>query len=235
MDEIEFIYQVSEYDAEQMLPHVSKALEKRLKIRQQQMLPARAARNLEMTEAEKKKQKTQKMIRGILLLILGALVLLVYMQKQPDSKLMMYLGIVCLVWGAFSLLGLRTPKGVSQEKYDAAAREFLEGNLENIKGKQLQVCFSDEEMVIVTGALEDLDQDPVEYKEIEMVAEGEDFFFMTFQGRGSILQKKDLTLGAVDEFRKFIMSHVENVFSLNDEEQVASSVEEETVEESEEE
>jgi len=47
--------------------------------------------------------------------------------------------------------------------------------------------------------------------------EGDSFFLVIYQGRGVILQKKDLTLGSVDEFRTFVSEQIGPVISLEEE------------------
>lgn len=108
-------------------------------------------------------------------------------------------------------------KKKKDDRYDKAAREFLKGHAEDIKAQELQFCFSDEEMIMVKGALEDLDQDAVTFDAVEFVMEGDSFFLVIYQGRGVILQKKDLTLGSVDEFRTFVSEQIGPVISLEEE------------------
>lgn len=160
MDEIEFIFQTSAFDVETLVPQISRALEKRLQMRQQQMLP----KLFQRANSAKKKKK--------------------------------------------------------DDRCDKAAREFLEGHAESLKEKDVQVCFSGEEMITVMGALEDLDQEAVTFDAIELVMETEDIFFVIYQGRGIVLQKKDLDLamGTLDEFRDFVNQNVKPIISLIEEE-----------------
>lgn len=162
MDEIEFIFQTTAFDVETLVPQISRALEKRLQMHQQQMLP-----KLFQRSGDGKKKKKEK-----------------------------------------------------ESRYDKAAREFLEGHAESLKEKEVQVCFSGEEMITVMGALEDLDQDAVTFDAIELVMETEDVFFVVYQGRGIVLQKKDLdlTMGTLDEFRDFVNRNIKPIISLIEEE-----------------
>lgn len=155
MDEIEFIFQVSEFDVETLIPQISKALEKRLQARQE-MLP--------------------KLFRKVA-------------SKKTDSR------------------------------YDKAAREFLEGHAESLQENDVQVCFSGEEMITVMGDLDELDQDAVTFDQIEFVMEMQDIFFVIYQGRGVVLQKKDLDeeLGTLDEFREFVNENIKPIISLIEE------------------
>lgn len=157
MEQIEFIFQSSAFDVEALVPQVSRALEKRLQLNQQQMLPK-------------------------------------LFQRSSDAK-----------------------KKKMEDRCDKAAREFLEGHAEGLKEKEVQICFSDEEMITVMGALEDLDQDAVSFDAIQFVMETDDIFFVIYQSRGVVLQKKDLTLGSVDEFRAFASEQIRPVISLIEE------------------
>ncbi len=157
MEQIEFIFQSSTFDVERFVPQVSRALEKRLQLNQQQMLPK-------------------------------------LFQRSGDAK-----------------------KKKLCDRCDKAAREFLEGHVEGLKEKEVQICFSDEEMIMVKGALEDLDQDAVSFDAIQYIMETDDIFFVIYQGHGAMLQKKDLTLGSVDEFRTFASERIRPVISLSEE------------------
>lgn len=156
MEEIEFIFQVSELDAEALLPQVSAALKRRLELRQE-ALPRflkRAAKN---------------------------------QNKKED-------------------------------RYDKAAGEFLEGHIDSLKEQDVQICFSGEEMITVMGDLEDLEQDAVTFDQIELVMELQDIFFVIYQGRGVVLQKKDLDqeLGTLDEFRAFVNRNIVKIIDLTE-------------------
>lgn len=153
MDEIEFIFQVSELDIEALLPQVSAALEKRLQINQE-ALPK-------------------------------------LLKKAVNRK-------------------------ATSDRYEKAAREFLEGHAESLKEKEVQICFSNEEMITVMGDLEDLDQDAVTFDEIQLVMEEKDIFFVIYGGRGVVLQKKDLDeeLGTLDEFREFVNRNIKRIIDL---------------------
>ncbi len=158
MEEIEFIFQVSELDAESLLPQISAALKKRLEVRQDALpkLFKRAVKN----------------------------------QKKKE-----------------------------EDRYDKAAREFLEGHIESLKEQDVQVCFSGEEMITVMGDLDELDQDAVAFDQIEFVMEAKDIFFVIYQNRGVVLQKKDLDeeLGTLDEFREFVNENIKPITLLIEE------------------
>ncbi len=156
MEEIEFIFQASMLDVEKLVPQVSRALEKRLQLRQQ-MLPQLVRR-----AANRKKEKLE-------------------------------------------------------DRCNEAAREFLEEHAKRLKEQELQFCFSTEEMITVIGALEDLDQDAVSFDAIECIMETDEIFFVVYQGHGVVLQKKDLTLGTLDEFRTFVNGRIKPIIALDEE------------------
>lgn len=105
------------------------------------------------------------------------------------------------------------------DKFEQAAKEFLSGQEEYLKEKAVEICFSDEEMIIVAGALEDLDQDAIEFDDIELILETPDTYLIIYdQGRGVLIQKKDITLGTVEEFRHFVSTKIRPVVSMPEEE-----------------
>lgn len=153
MDQIEFIFQTSPFDAEALVPQISAALERRLRIHQD-VLP--------------------KLFR-----------------KAANKK-------------------------TADDRFEKAAREFLDSHMDTLKGQDVQVCFSTEEMITVMGDLDELDQDAVTFDQIEFVMETQDIFFVIYQGRGMVLQKKDLDeeLGTLEEFREFANRNIKQIIDL---------------------
>ena len=207
MGEIEFIFQVKEYDTEALLPQVSKALQRRLELRNQQLRPGKAV-PAEMTEEQRKQAKIKNIIVGVIWLIVGIFLLFSGMVKGDGGKWNVIIGAVAAFVGVKRLLPQR--KLPNTEKFEKAAQEFLDEHKGVADGKERQVCFSDEEMIVVTGALEDLDQEAIPYEDVEFAMETEDIFLLVHGGRGVLLQKSDLTLGTVEEFRDYINAHVKS-------------------------
>ncbi len=208
MGEIEFIFQVSEYDSQALLPQVSRALQRRMELRNQQLHPGKA-NYAEMTEEERKKARIKSVIWGIVWVAVGLYLLISGLGKGEDgNKWLPIIGIVCIFVGSKRLLPQR--KVPATDKFDSAAKEFLDEHKGVVEEKERQVCFSDEELVIVTGALEDLEQEAVDYDDVEFAMETEDIFLLVHSGHGILLQKKDITLGSVEEFRDYLAAHVKS-------------------------
>ena len=206
MGEIEFIFQVKEYDAEALLPQVSKALQRRMELRNQQLRPGKP-NPAEMTEAQRKQAKIKDIIWGVIWLAVGIYFLVSGFTKGENATLPLVVGAVAVFFGIKRLIPQRKP---NVEKFDKAAKEFLDGHKENFDDVENQICFSDEEMIIVTGALEDLDQEAVTYDEVEFAMETEDIFLLVHGGHGVMLQKKDITLGTAEEFREHLAANVKS-------------------------
>ena len=205
MDEIEFIFQVGAYDSDALLPQVSKALQKRTQLHTQMLKPG--ADTSKMTEEQLKQHKRKQLIWGLVFLAVGIYLLVSGLMNEGKLTMSSVVGIIAIVFGVSRLFPKRQPK-VNVERFDKAAREFLDGHKDNLEGKEHQICFSDEEMVIVTGAVEDLDQEAVTYGEVEFAMECEDIFLLVHSTRGVMLQKKDITLGSIEEFREFLVKHI---------------------------
>ena len=214
MGEIEFIFQVKDYDAEALVPQVSKALKRRMELRSQQLRPGKP-NPAEMTEEQRKKARIMDIISGIVMLVLGVILLVSGYRKGEGNTWTLVIGAVVAFLGLKRLIPQRKPSA-NTEKYDKAAREFLAGHKENLEGGEVQICFSDEEMIIVNGAIEDLDQEAVTYDEVEFAMETEDIFLLVHGGRGVMLQKKDITLGTAAEFRDYIGAHVKSFTPYED-------------------
>lgn len=207
MGEIEFIFQVSEYDCEALLPQVSRALQRRLELRNQQLRPGKAAA-AEMTEEQRKRAKIKNIIWGIVWLAVGVYLLFSGIVNKDGNTWTLIIGAVAAFIGAKKLIPQR--KLPNTEKYDKAAQDFLDEHKGVLDGKERQVCFSDEEMIVVTGALEDLDQEAIPYDDVEFAMETEDIFLLVHGGRGVLLQKKDFTLGTTEEFRDYLKAHLKS-------------------------
>lgn len=208
MGEIEFIFQVKEYDADALLPQVSKALKRRMELRNQQLRPGKP-NPAEMTEEQRKQAKIKNIVLGIIWLAVGVYFLVSGWGNMEENKLSLIIGVIAVFVGIKRLIPQRKAQA-NTEKFDKAAKEFLEGHKENLDGVENQVCFSDEEMIIVTGAIEDLEQEAITYDEVEFAMETEDIFLLVHGGRGVMLQKKDISLGTVEEFRDYLATHVKS-------------------------
>lgn len=238
MDEIQFIFQVGKVDRQVMFPQVSSALEKRLEIRQRQMRPNRGPDLSAMTEEQRKAFEKQQRIKSILwavvLIGLGLYLAIPKLAEPKGAIFQIVIGAFAVLMGISNLTkAFKKPQQGTKDrtKFDNAAREFLDGQDESTKDKKLQVAFFDEELAIITGELEDLEQEAVSYADIEVTIETKDAFLMTHNGRGILLQKKDITVGDVDDFRDFVKSHTKLFEAV--EESVEEPVEE-PVEETEE-
>ncbi len=232
MGEIEFIFQVTEYDCEALLPQVSRALKRRMELRNQQLRPGKAAA-AEMTEEQRKRAKIKNIIWGIVWFVVGVYLLFTGMVNGDGNKWTVIIGAVAAFVGAKKLIPQR--KLPNTEKYDKAAQDFLDEHKGVLDGKERQVCFSDEEMIVVTGALEDLDQEAIPYEDVEFAMETEDIFLLVHGGRGVLLQKKDFTLGTTEEFREYLKAHLKSFTPYEPEvaeknEQAEASAESETIE-----
>lgn len=219
MDEIQFIYQVESVDKDGLLSQVSTALEKRLEIRQQQIKPQKNLPDMSnMTEEQKqdyfKRQRKYKIFWGIVILALGIYMIVANLENPAKGMTQMIVGTIAIVAGIYYLLfggkQKKMRKPVDRSKYDNAASEFLDEQVKHTQDKKIQIAFFEEEMVTITGELEELDQDAVPYSDVECALEGADMFLLTYNNRGVLLQKKDLTMGSVDEFREFISGRVKN-------------------------
>lgn len=214
MDEIQFIFQIGAVNREEIFPQISAALEKRLEVRQRQMRPNRgpdlSALTEEQRKAFEKQQRIKSIIWGVILVAIGLYLLIPNLSQPKDAVLQIVVGAFAAIMGISNVLkAIRKPNQAPKDrtKFDNAAREFLDGQAENTKDKNLQIAFFEEELAIITGELEDLEQEAVSYADVEVTVETKDAFLMTHNGRGILLQKKDITVGDVDDFRDFIKSH----------------------------
>lgn len=225
MDEIQFMFQVENVDKDGLLAQVSAALEKRLEIRQQQVRPQKNMPDMShMTEEQKqdyfKRQRKYKIFWGIVFIALGIYMVLANIQKPAAGVTQLVVGVFAIIIGIYYILFGGKQKKAKQfkdkTKFINAATEFLDEQVKHAAEKKVQIAFFGEEMVTITGELEDLDQDAVAYSDMECALEGPDMFLLTYNNRGVLLQKKDLTMGSVEEFRAFMLRSVKHYAMLED-------------------
>lgn len=225
MDEIQFIFQVESVDKEGLLDQVSAALEKRLEIRQQQVRPQKNMPDMShMTEEQKqdyfKRQRKYKIFWGIVFIALGIYMVLANIQKPAAGVTQLVVGAFAIIMGIYYILFGGKQKKAKQfkdkTKFVNAAVEFLDEQVKHTAEKKVQIAFFEEEMVTINGELEELDQDAVAYGDMECALEGPDMFLLTYNNRGVLLQKKDLTMGSVEEFRAFMLRSVKHYAMLED-------------------
>jgi hypothetical protein len=209
---MDFVFTLTEYNDELFKPQVSKALEKRTELVSRKKCPNIWRLTDKLNSKEKapeevlKKRHTRYRVYGIILLLLG-LFLLIPSLTRPDELM------IPLIVGAFSSgVGIayinrgKKTKKVKLTAFDKAAIRLFN---EYKKIPAYNVTFTDDKIQLKENAV-------IDYREIEYVFITEDLFVLIWNGRITVLQKKDLVSQDVADFVSFISNKSQDLFEVVD-------------------
>ncbi|MEI3076375.1 MAG: YcxB family protein [Oscillospiraceae bacterium] len=141
-------------------------------------------------------------------LILAGLFLTIPCMEPKELRTPLIAGAFFMLLGISSLLRQRPARRKGSFRRAAA------GMLQNTSGlaeASVQVVFDDEGMKVIT-------QDStrtVPYEEMEMLIETPQLYLLTYGGKATLLQKKDLT-GDAEAFVGFLSAHALSVYQTED-------------------
>lgn len=209
---MEFVFVLTTYNDVLFKPQVSKALEKRTELNSRkkhlQMWKYIDKMNSKEKASEEvlKKRRSRYKIYGIILLFLG-LFLLIPSLMEPKEML------IPLLYSAFTICaGLlyfrqgRTLKKTKLTSFDRASIKLF-SVYEKMARLKVIVTFTNDKVQL-------MENDTIEYDEIEKFFITEDLFILIWNERITVLQKKDLSSCNVEEFINFIIYKSHNLFEV---------------------
>jgi hypothetical protein len=209
---MEYVFVLSEYDDAAFKSQVSKALEKRTELVSREEHPKlwkftdKINSKGETSEEVLKKRHIRYRIYGIILMILGFFLLI---PSLMDPKEMLF----PLLFGAFTLgMGIlyfrygRKSKKDKLTSFDKAAIKLF-SEYEKIPNDKVSVNFTNDEVKLEEKAT-------IGYSEIERVFITEDLIILIWNKKITVLQKKDLSSGNIEEFIDFITYKSNNLFEI---------------------
>ena len=208
MDNARFIFKISRCEADR-LTDVSRALEARCERMSRERCPAlwKLTDQLNSLPRDSGRSKTQRKIMSIAAIALGIFLLVPGIAEPRELLVPLIVGIAALVIGIFGLLAGR-PK--SRRRFDAAAKKLLSGR-EDIADGSVSVTFDKGSMAVTSS---DNRNEIVDYGKFECIIEAGDIFLAVFDTRVMILQKRELSGGSVDAFRKFASGKIARFVSV---------------------
>ena len=183
------------------------AIEKRTEIFSRASLPGMWKKTDAMNRYAARGSRRKGILRKVLpwVLILAGLFLLIPGLMEPkELRMPLIAGAFFVLLGVSSLLRQRPAR--RKGSFRRAAAGMLQ-NTSGLEGSSVQVVFDDDGMKVITQE----GTRAVPYDEMEMLIEAPRLYLLTYGGRATLLQKKDLT-GDTQAFVGFLSAHALNVY-----------------------
>lgn len=197
---MEFVFQITVYDAEVLAPQVSQALEKRTELISRGRYPDMWKRIDKLnggkaSEQILKKQRVRNRMYGIFLLVMGLLLMIPGLMESKKLLVPLFVGACATGIGMCKLWCSRKEKIT---RFDYAAKKLLSGLQ---AGSPVTVCFTVDGMRIEGKEI-------VPFCNFEYVIEMQDLFLCTWDNQVTVLQKKDMVVGQETNFCHFIEKQI---------------------------
>lgn len=190
MEARRFVFRLTPYDTELLLPQVRKALKMRTELLSRQRYPALWAQTDRFRKMSKGRTRSRlrTTVMSLLCLVLGLVLLVPGLMEPEELFVPLVAGAVAVLSGAMGLWSVcRKPR----DAFDAPARKLLSG-AENIPSGQGSVIFTPEGFEI-SGAETESQQVP--YSEVETAVKTADALLIVYADRVMLLQDRDLAEG----------------------------------------
>lgn len=210
MENSKYIFKLTSYDINRLLPQVSKALEKRTELVSRERYPGLWEKTDKLNEKSQgeKKNTTGTKIKSIICLLLGIFLFVPGVVKPQELLIPLLVGAVAIGAG---IGGLWRSRKNRKNPFDKSAARLLQGKDKISAENPVVVTFSEEGMMLPADNDE---AELVPYGNFERVIEAQDIFLFVFGERVMVLQKGDLTDSDVSGFEEFIARKVTKYQSL---------------------
>jgi len=208
MEKCKYIFKLSPYDRNGLLPQVSKVLEKRTELVSRERYPG-LWKQTDMLRASsgQGQNRLRTKVLSILCILLGIFLFVPGLVKPQELLVPLLVGAVAVGAGIGGLWRSRKHK---KNPFDKSAKLLLEGKDAELP-EPVEVVFSEEGMMIPAG---NGATETISYDKFECVIEAEDCILFVFEERVTLLQKCDLVGGTPEEFCAFCAEKVRNYQSV---------------------
>lgn len=193
---MEFVFQISPCGKPNLVPQVSRALERHTELRSRKALPKLWTYTDRLNSREKApvqslhKRRVRCRIYGIALLLLGIFLLVPGMMEPQELFVPLVAGVFSTGAGIASLWRSRKhPSG-----FDRAAHRLL-AHCDDVP--PAQVRFTADGMTAAEA-------ETLPYSALDHIVETQDLFVLTWAERIIVLQKRDMVLGEPADFSAFL-------------------------------
>jgi len=203
-----YLFRLSPYNINKLLPQVSKALEKRTELVSRERYPGLWKHTDKFRESSEQGQnRLRTKVLSILCILLGIFLFVPGLVKPQELLVPLLVGAVAVGAGIGGLWRSRRHK---KNPFDKSAKLLLAGKDAELS-EPVEVEFAENGMTIPAenGATE-----TVSYDKFECVIETEDSILFVFEERVTLLQKCDLVDGTLEEFCAFCAEKIRNYHSV---------------------
>ncbi|MBP1754686.1 MAG: hypothetical protein H6Q59_1084 [Firmicutes bacterium] len=199
---MEYIFQITQYDTDDLEDEVAAALEKQLEIYSRKRFLAMwrfVDRNNSRRASQKviKKRTILRNIYGILLTVMGIFLLVPGLIDPKELLLPLIAGIISMIIGVGCIWPWRRK---SNRKFHKIAEELLSGirkSLDETSDTSLLVRFTEEGMSLLNNSM-------IAYQDFHTIIDAKNIFFLVWLDKVTILQKKDLVEESQEAFLAFL-------------------------------
>lgn len=197
-----YIFQVSPYDVNQLLPQVSKALEKRTELASRARFPGmwKLTDKCNAILQGRTRSRLRTRIMSILCLILGIFLFIPGVMEPQELFVPRIAGAIAIGAGAGGLWRSRRHR---KSSFDKSAKALLTHTHHIGTEQTVTVSFSEDGMTITTDHTNSASAF-TSYHDFECVIENTNIFLFVYRNCATVLQKSDLKTNDVDAFRQFI-------------------------------
>ena len=210
MADTDYIFHISPYDTEKLLPQVSRALEKRTEMVSRERFPGLWKHTDRFRSMARGRKRSRLRTRGMSALCLAAGIFLAVPGLMEPRELFVPLLVGAAAMGA-GIIGLWQSRARKKNPFDRAVKILLEGKDKSSAEQAASVSFSEEGMTVPAGGGK---AEFVPYREFECAVETADSFLFVFGGRVLLLQKMDLKAECTGDFCSLISEKVKPYHSI---------------------
>ena len=201
MHTIRYGFQVGVADVDELLPQVSRALEKRTELLSRRRYPRlweRTDRLNPAAQGQRRRGRLRSRIMSAVCLLLGVFLFVPGSMAFHELTVPFFAGAAAIAMGVGGLWFNRKKR---KNAFEKSAKKLLAGRASLEQGRY-EVLFSAQEMAITDRAENKCEYIP--YSDFECVIETEALFLLFFCARVSVLLKRDLCMGSEADFRSFL-------------------------------
>ncbi len=202
MPNTHFVFTVTPYDREQLLPQVSHALEQRTELVSRQKYPGlwRLTDSFRKNPGGSTRSPLRTRMMSIVWLVLGIFLLVPSLMAPRELMVPLLVGAVAIAAGAGGLWRGRKNR---KNPFDKSAAILLSRLKSLPEGEEIQVAFSADGM---TMGASDQSTRTIPWDQFTCAVETPDTILLVYEHQVLLLQKKDLTLGTQQNFRMLLSS-----------------------------